>query len=523
MDMKETGKYVADSLRIRWLRQRWRAILVALALPGFMGAVLPQCARKPSTDLKASDFVQVSKNGFGYVENWLDLNDYPWGLTYFKPDDAPQGHVYVSTGNGIDEQVLYALGQYGFRLPPLRPGEVRRYRPDIGPRNWQSVLDIRNYENGPVFSTTGFRSLEVYKPASGGHPTYLYAGSMSETPALWRSSTGDVASWEVVWIYRERGSIRAMVVHDGILYFSVIPGGEIGDGTPGAIYAHDGDNTWLIENDGFGNPDNESVWTMVSFNGYVYASVANRKSGFEVWKFAGSGDKAGPPIRVIENGACSSANGAAATSIVFKNHVYFGTQVFAGINMSGDGGLLRGGDLVRLDADDRMEVVIGPDSISGIGSGFNRSLNAYMWSMEEYKGDLYVGTWDQSTFYQYIVDEFPQSLQDLLALLSSGVDLAGIDISGVKTEAADSAPGDKRSPTILSVALDMGGDLYRTRNGAKWDTIFTDGLGNPYNYGPRNILAVGDDIYVGMANPYEGFEIWRATTRPVETEVIEVQ
>jgi hypothetical protein len=37
------------------------------------------------------------------------MNDYPWGLVYFQADGEDEGHVYVSTGNGIDDQFLYQL------------------------------------------------------------------------------------------------------------------------------------------------------------------------------------------------------------------------------------------------------------------------------------------------------------------------------------------------------------------------------------------------------------------------------
>jgi len=455
------------------------------------------------TGLKARDFVQVNRNGFGYIENLVDLNDYPWGLVYFQPDGAEEGHVYASTGNGIDDQVLYEIGQWDFPIPPLRPGEIRRFRPDRGPRYWQSVLDIRNYETGPVFSTTGFRALQVYRPPGENEPNYLYAGSASTTPSLWRSPTGERFDWETVWSNPRKGSIRVMVVHNGILYFNFIPGGEIGDGSPGEIWAHDGHDVWMVTNDGFGNPDNKGIWTLASFNGYLYASVANLDTGFEVWKLEGPNNE--PPQLVLANGGSDPANEAAATSLVYKDKLYFGTQVFGGFTSgTAGGGLFKGGDLIRVDADDTMEVVVGPGSVSGFGSGFDRSLNAYIWSLVEYRGELYVGTWDQATIYQYVVDYFPESISQLISFLVLVSDYGN-------TDSMDSL---KRSPTPLSNALEAGGDLYRSPDGDTFTPVMTDGFGDPYNYGARNMLTVGDDLYVGMANIYEGLEIWRGTRPP---------
>lgn len=457
---------------------------------------------------QAHGYTQINRNGFGYIENLVDMNDYPWGLQYFQPDDSDTGHIYCSTGNGIDDQVLYQIGQFRLPIPPLRPGEVRRYRPDLGARTWQSSLDIRDFEKGPEFETTGFRSLQVYKP--DGMPNYIYAGSLSADSALWRSQTGEPGDWQKIWTYGDRGSIRAMAVHNGLLYFSILEGGEIGNGTPGNVFAHDGVNTWNVVEDGFGDVTNGGVWTMASFNGFLYVSVANVVRGFEVWKLEGKGNKAGPPERVVRHGGPWRGNYAAATNCVFKGHIYFGTQILGGVNTSGEGPVFRGADLIRLDKDDNMEVVIGPDSISGIPSGFGKPQNAYVWSMGVYKNRLHVGTWDQTSIVQYAVDEFPQSIEQLLAFLSTDFGIPGFEGQKRAIENyAAGVTGPKREPTRLSERLDMGGDLYRTSDGLTWDTVFTDGLGNPYNYGARIMLAHDGDFYIGMANLYEGIEIWK--------------
>lgn len=482
---------------------RW---LVLLSAPILLGATDIQCA--PISPVKAHGFTQINRNGFGYVENLLDMNDYPWGLQYFQADSDDTGYVYCSTGNGIDDQVLYELGVLGVPFPPLRPGEVRRYRPDLGPTSWESVLDIRDFEQGPLYETTGFRSLIVYKPFD--MPTHLYAGSMSQDPALWRTSEGDEGTWEKIWSYGARGSIRSMAVHNGLLYFGVLPGGEIGDGSPSQVWAHNGTDTWLVLNDGFGDPSNAGVWTMNSFNGYLYVSVANVLEGFQIWKMANAVDPDAPPVRVVSRGGTWRGNYAAATSCVFKDHIYFGTQILGGINLSGSGSILRGCDLIRLDADDNLEVVVGPDSISGLDSGFGKPQNAYVWSMVQYRNRLYVGTWDQTSIVQYAIDEFPESIEQLLAFLSTDLDIPGDNLGQKAIEnfvAGNTGP--KRRPTFVSRQLDMGGDLYRTRDGVTWETVFTDGLGDPYNYGARNMLAVEDDLYIGMANIYEGLEIWK--------------
>ena len=222
--------------------------LVYVALPLFLSATGTHC---PFGNTKeARGFTKINRNGFGYLENLVDMNDYPWGLQYFQPDGSETGFIYCSTGNGIDDQILYQIGQLKLPIPPLRPGEVRRYRLDVGNRVWQSSLDIRDFEDGPEFQTTGFRSLRVYKPEN--MPNYLYAGSLSADAALWRSASGEPGDWEKIWSYGDRGSIRAAAVHNGLLYFAVLPGGEIGTGR-GVHICPRRRKYWQVVGDGFGD------------------------------------------------------------------------------------------------------------------------------------------------------------------------------------------------------------------------------------------------------------------------------
>ena len=67
----------------------------------------------------------------------------------------------------------------------------------------------------------------------------------------------------------------------------------------------------------------------------------------------------------------------------------------------------------------------------------------------------------------------------------------------------------KRSPSLLSRSINAGGDLYRSRDGVQWQPVFTDGLGDPYNYGIRTMISLDGYLYLGLANGVEGLEIWR--------------
>ena len=65
---------------------------------------------------------------------------------------------------------------------------------------------------------------------------------------------------------------------------------------------------------------------------------------------------------------------------VFKNHLYIsGTK-----NVPLSWIIPQGCDIIRLDEYDNFEMIVGPDSISGINSGFNNPFNVYGWQIQEY-------------------------------------------------------------------------------------------------------------------------------------------
>jgi hypothetical protein len=55
----------------------------------------------------------------------------------------------------------------------------------------------------------------------------------------------------------------------------------------------------------------------------------------------------------------------------------------------------------------------------------------------------------------------------------------------------------------------FGFDLWRSTDGLIWTPVSLDGLGNPYNYGARNLYVTDENrLYLGTANPFQGCEVW---------------
>lgn len=406
-------------------------------------------------------------------------------MEYFVPDGDDEGFLYVGTLNNMMEfslsGVLPGLFQYRLRRPP----EIRRYRPELGLRSWETVLDMADFEVGPEFDTFGIRILRAYRSQTDG-TNHLYAGTYGTHPSIFRSPTGEPGSWTEVFRLEERGSIRWMAEHNGLLYITSTVADLIGNTageSRGLIVAFDGETFTEVQDGSFGDPENLETVSLISYGGWLYAGTRNVASGFEIWKFAGPPGEGGGPVRVVDDGGVDRVNETAGTPYVFHDQLFFGSMIFGGITTGIEH--RRGCDLLRLNRDDEWEVIVGPDGLSSLGPGFGEPGNAYLWMMEEHDGWLYAGTFDETTAL------FQASVMGLGLVAASG--------------------GDVRNLAAMSMDLysRAGADLYRSRDGIVWETVFQTGLGNPNNYGVRTMHSVGDELFIGLANPSNGLEVWK--------------
>jgi uncharacterized protein (TIRG00374 family) len=464
-------------------------ILVSIGL--FVAARWPQrlpgYASQVGLRLK---FEQVASPGFDAAGR-ARLADSAWSMRYFQPDGAAAGHVYVGTDNNIVGLVMAGLRTRKAALP-VQPPQIRRYRPDLGSQLWEVTLDYADHEQ-PPYLNEGFRSMGVYKARTDGR-TYLYAGTMAaHNPGVWRSASGEPGSWEQVFTFPDEpesriGSIRGMIAHDdGLLYMSTTRSGDILPGGVGQIWATDGlAFTWVIT-DGFGNPNNDGISSLVSFNGCLYAGTYNPATGYEVWKLRCMPDLQAPAQPVIRGGGGQPHNEAVMSMHVFKGRLYVGTGIPLGFNPITRHGP-RGCDLIRINPDDSWEMIVGPPRdhpLSGYRAGFGWYLNAYCWYMNEHAGYLYLGTWDMSRTIAFLGEDVESVAPVFRPLLDELV----------------VRPQDWGSP--------VGGDLYQTADGVHWEPVFLDGLGNPDNHGIRTLEPTPMGFFVGTENPFTRLEVWR--------------
>ncbi len=449
----------------------------------FLYALLTVSAPGPA---RCNTFMPVSEQGFDATDNRRDFNDYPWSMVHYDPLDDGRGYIYVGTGNSMMNLIMDRLGINVSVSPLKRPPEIRRFPVDQDTASWERIFDYRDIETEDQWETSGIRALATYTAASDGTP-YIYAGTLGTRPALWRSATGDNGTWEKVLSVPVEGSIRALAEHNGLLYIAVTH--EFLDPPPpGELYVTDGQTVSLVNDDGFGNEKNSGVFSLASFNGWLYAGTSNREQGFEVWKLAGPGDDSAP-VRVVSAGGPFKGNQAAATMQVFQHALYVGGIIFAGINTAG-GFPIRGADMIRIYPDDSWATVVGPDSTGGTGSGFDKITNAYLWSAAVHDGYLYFGTWDSASFVPVTQKYLPDIRRTIWQFLFGTYAANGV-------------------PTLYDVLTGNGAELYRSKNGEDWEAVFKDGLGNPDNYGVRTLTTTETGLFIGLANIDQGLQVWR--------------
>jgi hypothetical protein len=453
-----------------------------LGLGGCLGPPPPPAPEVPADvgGLKAEDFAQISQNGFDPADNLVDRNDYAWSMEYFQPTGDAPAYVYVGTGNDVIGVVNHSarafIGIESQQPYESRPPEIRRFREDLAPPTWETVLDYRDLEPGPTYSTIGFRFLRQYQSPTDA-TNYLYAGSYGNSAVLWRSASGDPGSWEVVWEFEEFGSFRYFEEHNGLLYITFtneIPAVV----RAGRIFVFDGKEVTPVITDGFGNPDNVDITCLASFNGWLYAGTKNEATGYEVWKLAGP-DGQSAPVKVVDRGGPSPLNVVALTPCVYQGQLYIGNMLNPMSNLVSG---LKAADIIRIDPDNTWETVVGPGALSGYDSGFDAWPNVYIWAMVEHDGWLYASTYDQISPYFNAIDNTPRMLKSLLRL---------------------------RVANPIELIWRAGADLYKTQDGVTWYPVTLDGFGDVGNYGFRTMESVGEHLYIGTANPFDGLEVWR--------------
>ena len=193
--------------------------------------------------------------------------------------------------------------------------------------------------------------------------------------------------------------------------------------------------------------------------------------------------------------------------------------------------------LYRMDKNENMELVMGnatgmfPNgSLSGLKSGFGRNENQYIWRMQVYDGKLYVGSSLLQVMGQFVngdllrqTPEAWKSQWKYLKALMKALQEADADGTGNPSTLAKAIKLSNKfvfqNISVRNIAsairllnylrkAQRGFDLYVSEDGVNFETITTNGFGDPYNHGLRVFVVTDQGLCVGTANPFYGTQVW---------------
>ncbi|OLC55790.1 MAG: hypothetical protein AUH92_01405 [Acidobacteria bacterium 13_1_40CM_4_69_4] len=460
--------------------------------PPFAKGSLPSGLRRPN-------FRRLADRGFGDPRN-----SYAHCMSWFR------GQLYVGTTRNMFQLVNIAPDQStdAFHLWPVPvPPGLDATRLEQNCQIWRGAPPDGRFEmafESPrvdsldgahrVWRDFGYRSMVVCQTASdASEALYVSTMSSSKAPGALILRSVDGADFEPVTDpgMGDRGisSYRALVGFKGRLFAAPAGSGRMWANAVASVVLECRDplsRQWTPASEpGFGDPTSAGVFEMAVFDGQLYAGVSNPFTGIQVWKTDAEGN---PPYRwkrVLTGGAGrGKLNQAVMSMFPFNGGLYVGT----GIRRGGYDREFKTGpaaaELIRIDPEDRCELVVGEERrtpegdvqpVSGLGPGFDNPFNGYIWCMAEYNGCLYVGTYDSSIFVWWIDPaRVPRGAHPRLRLIGAQ----------------------------KIVDREAGFDLWRSPDGVRWFEVCRDGFGNPYNYGVRTLLGRDTGLFVGTANPF---------------------
>jgi ubiquinone/menaquinone biosynthesis C-methylase UbiE len=486
-----------------------------------------------SLELHSGDFTRIARQGLG--DPW---NAYAHSMAWFRDKlyiGTTRANLCMAKANNPP-----ALNPWPTRCPDDlydldRRAQIWRYCPRTG--RWQKVYTsprVFGRDGTKVARDIGYRAMTVFRADNDRAPAlYVCTWSPSKTekpPIILRSYDG--THFEEIAVPTSDPSLntfRVLLPFKGRLFTS--PTGKT-LGWKGSRYqsAHSNmsgqpivfatsdpaSSAWQPASvNGFGDPQNLSVFELAAFNGHLYAGTLNPTSGLQIWKTNADGK---PPYRwtnVLTHGAYRGALNECSMSLCGCGEaLYVGT----GIQNGGYDRVYKVGpaaaELLRIYPDDTWELVVGkarmtPDGykrpLSGLGPGFNNFFSGYIWRMSVHNGHLYAATYDWSVLLPYLpISRWP-------ARFRRAIEARSID----------------------AIIADTGGfDLWRSQDGTHWTPVTQTGFGNPYNYGGRTMVSSPFGLFIGSANPFGpeiakptptgwqyrpnalgGFEVWRAKNR----------
>ncbi|MHB8896918.1 MAG: hypothetical protein ACYC99_17325, partial [Candidatus Geothermincolia bacterium] len=318
--------------------------------------------------------------------------------------------------------------------------------------------------------------------------SYLYVGA---SESIWRT---DGSSWQRVDTGPDWGTIDAMIAVGSYLYVGTY---SLGGAQVWRTACAGGPpfTDWVQVNaSGFGNMNNDSIMSMASYGGYLYAGTMNYTDGCQVWRTAAAG---GPPytdwVQVNANGFGSTAD-YASSMVAYGGNLYVGTTNPCQLWRTAAAGGPPFTDWTQVNTD-------------GFGSG-----NYGILALVEYGPNLYASTHNFNTgceiwrtagaggppftdWVQVNADGFGDEYNEeatAMIVYNASLFVCTADYSLSRCEVWRTASS--------------GGPPY-----SDWVQVNAGGFGDVNNREALSMAVFGSALYVGTTNRESGCEVWRTS------------
>ncbi|MFW6195615.1 MAG: hypothetical protein ACOC5M_03725, partial [Chloroflexota bacterium] len=447
------------------------------------------------TPLGPHDFELAAEQGFGDRHNSV-----AWSMSWYKDK------LYVGTNRAwlcwsfaSFEQLAPALE---YLYPPRESdvecteeqedlplrAEIWSWDPstDEWDRVYQSpeVVTLPDNPDKQIAREIAFRTMGVFEEEDGTEALYVgstnarsFLGEDLPPPTILRTTDGE--NFEpipqepgTVLGDLEKASFRGMTIFDGRLH--VLHSSVQGNGR---LYASanpsEGNDAWQRV-----SPSEEDgleelrFFDLHPYNEHLYAATVSSGEGYGVMKTDGvEGDDGLYDFTHVVESGAHLHGQASAYAISMEE---FKGDLYVGT--------VRPSEMVRIHPDDTWDLIMGtprrtPDGemkrpVTGWADSFNHALNEHIWRMQVHDGHMYVGTFDNSTS-QRSCDPNREVLED-----------------------------------------DMGFDLYRTSDGVNYESITHNGFGDKFDFGVRTFQSTPHGLFVGTANYYHGGKVYLGVDDP---------
>ena len=434
-------------------------------------------------------------------------NSYAWSMTELGD------YIYVGTARNMLSTATISFGLSSSKNSNILPSslvtgtdncaEIWRYKKD-NTCPWQRVLKTK-----PSEKIYGFSAMITHETCNG---PAIYAASSGESVSLYKSIDG------VNWIKIDTSNVigtssRALASFNGKLYMASLESGIGGNRSllyescdpeiePFKSVINPKSKNFIPSLNPMGGIDAIRV-----FNNKLYVCISTSE-GVEIWRSNTCNPAKNQWTLIGDRGFGDSLNSNTLSTGVFNGHLYAALTKKLPLALF----MPLGFDLIRIDKDDNWDLVVGgkpivpscpsvgrrcSQSLSGYTSGFNNLFNVYGWQIAEYKDNLIITTYDESTNIKTLLQTYLYNKDSYIKKI------------GCKNYCTLVGCYKKILNLMCKYNYPEGFDIYSSKDGCTFCPVILDGLYNPNNYGGRTLYRTWDNkLYLGTANPYDGLEVW---------------